>query len=466
MNASLSFIGLAGFLLAAAGASAQSRIQIDSIEPTALFPNAQPLRQLAWLKIDNRGPRCATCRIKVSLPGAETLSQKLDAPEGTSQQQLLVPDLRSPAELLVEIEDAGGQSLAARRQAWQPQRHWKIYIVHSSHEDLGYEDFIFRKQKDIADYMDLARRFSGPAGAMSSDHYSLETMLFKRNYIEERSEPAWRDLVDSYVKNGRMPLMGASSGVHTQWMDYEELARSTYEARREAVDRYGLDVKTFMMVDNPSASWSACQALADAGFRYLARWGQGWRTGGNNSYATTKIPALFWWQAPDGHNKLLYAWRSHYGLPLWYGQNYWNAGEGPEAAAQDLSRRLKEIESGKSLGPYPYDALINPSYSDHEIPKSTEPALAAWNKAYRYPEIRAAGTTEFFEYIEKNFNTELPVLSGELNNFSGDYSSIDPDSQGWKRRASRLLPLAEGLSTLAGAFQPGFFYPAQLIDRT
>jgi alpha-mannosidase len=462
----LSSLGLAGLLLATGGAAAQSRIEIDGIEPTALFPNAQPLRQVAWIELDNHGPACGACRIKVSLGDVEPVSQALKAPQGVSRQRLLIPDIASPSELSVEIQDSGGGSLATHHQIWMPQRHWKVYIVHSSHEDLGYEDFIFRKQKDIADYMDLARRFSGPAGAASNDHYTLETLLFMRNYIEERSESAWRELVDSHVKTDRMPLMGASSGVHTQWMDYEELARSTYEARREAKDRWGLDLKTFMMVDNPSTSWSACQALADAGFRYLARWGQGWRTGGNSNWATTKVPALFWWLAPDGHNKLLYAWRTHYGLPFWYGQNYWSPGEGVEAAAPDVSRRLKEIESGKSLGPYPYDALINPTYSDHETPKSVQPALAAWNHAYRYPEILAAGTTEFFEHIEKNFSAQLPVLSGELNNFSGDYSSIDPDSQGWKRRASRLLPLADGLSTIAGAFQPGFFYPSRLIDRT
>jgi alpha-mannosidase len=466
MSLSLTSIALAGLLLATGSAAAQSRLTIESIEPTPLFPNGQPLKQVAWMQVDHQGPACTACRIKVSMGGAETVTQPFNAPPGVSRQRLLIPDIASPAELTVEIEDAGGHSLASHRQNWTPQRHWKIYVVHSSHEDLGYEDFIFRKQKDIADYMDLARRFSGPDGPASSDHYTLETMLFKRNYIEERSEMEWRDLVDSHVKTGRMPLMGASSGVHTQWMDYEELARSTYEARREARDRWGLDIKTFMMVDNPSASWSACQALADAGFRYLARWGQGWRTGGNSNWATTKIPALFWWVAPDGHSKLLYAWRTHYGLPFWYGQNYWSAGEGVEAAAQDVSRRLKEIEGGKTLGPYPYDALINPNYSDHEAPKSTQAALAAWNNAYRYPEIRAAGTTEFFEYIEKNFAAQLPSLSGELNNFSGDYSSIDPDSQGWKRRASRLLPLAEGLATIAGAFQPGFFYPGGLIERT
>ena len=271
----LSSIGLAGFLLATGSAAAQTQIRIDSIEPTALFPNAQPLRQVAWMQVSNGGPACGACTVKVSVAGTQPFSQAFDAPQDVSRHRLLIPDISSQAELLVEIEDSAGRSLANRRQTWAPQRHWKIYIVHSSHEDLGYEDFIFRKQKEIADYMDLARRFSGPAGPASSDHYTLETLLFKRNYIEERSESAWRDLVNSHVKTGRMPLMGASSGVHTQWMDYEELARSTYEARREATDRWGLDLKTFMMIDNPSASWSACQVLAGRGLPVPGEMGAG-----------------------------------------------------------------------------------------------------------------------------------------------------------------------------------------------
>ena len=131
-----------------------------------------------------------------------------------------------------------------------------------------------------------------------------------------------------------------------------------------------------------------------------------------------------------------------------------------------MSRKLQEIEAGNTLGPYPYDALVNPYYSDHEVPHFKPATLAAWNNAYSYPEIRISSPTPFFEYIEKTYGAQLPTISGELNNFSGDYSTIDPNSQGWKRRAARLLPLAEGLDTIAQALNPSFFYPARLIDRT
>ena len=143
-------------------------------------------------------------------------------------------------------------------------------------------------------------------------HYNIETMVGARDYITERGETAWRNLVDTEIKTGNMSLLGAPSGVHSHWMDYEELARMTYPAQREMKDRYGLSFPTYMIVDNPSLSWSGAQVLADAGFRYVARWGQGWRSGGNNDYAHTQVPAIFWWVGPDGQHKVLFAWRSHY----------------------------------------------------------------------------------------------------------------------------------------------------------
>ena len=60
--------------------------------------------------------------------------------------------------------------------------------------------------------------------------------------------------------------------------------------------------------------------MAEAGFRYVARWGQGWRSGGNNNYERTKVPAFFWWEAPDGRSRVLFGWRSHYAMSFWYGQ--------------------------------------------------------------------------------------------------------------------------------------------------
>lgn len=444
-------------MVAALGATAQ--VRLVSVEPTVLFPRATPLRQVAMVTMLNEGKQAVEVMAETRIAGEQWRSAKAIAvPPGVSRQQVMVADTAAPGELAVTV-NAPGQAAMQWKGAWQPQRKWKVYIMESSHEDLGYEDWIFNKQKEVADYVDLAKHISGSAenqsamerAAVNRYQYTLETLVFYRNYIEEKGPVAWREVVEKYIKRGGMHLTGAPSGVHNHWMDYEELARNMYPGRVEMKQRYGLDLKTYLIVDNPSASWAAAQAAAQAGFKYIARWGQSWRTGGNNDYATTKVPALFWWQGPNGKDKVLYGWRSHYGTGFWFGQT--NAGNASRLSLGDMpeqyvSSYLKRVEGGSVLGPYPYDAIVEPAYGDHDVPYYDRGLLARWTNLYAYPEFRVTGVDPFFEYIEKKYAAQLPVLSGDLNNFSGDYATIDPESQGWKRRASRLLPLAEGLSVV------------------
>ncbi len=451
-------------------------LKIVSVEPTVLFPRATPLRQIAIVTILNDGQQNLEIGITAEVTGgASGPVAKLKVPPGTSQHRVLVPDLSTPAEVRFTAHEVDSTKVAAETTLpWQPQRKWKVFIVKSSHEDLGYENYIFKKQHDIANYIDLARDMSKSTENQSdlerkSDakfHYTMETLLFQRNYIEERGEPAWRDVVEKDIKTGHLYLMGAPSGVASHWMDYEEIARMTYPGRRDAKDRFGLDLKTFMIVDNPSLSWSGAQAVAEAGFKYVARWGQSWRSGNNNDYATTKLPALFWWEAPDGFHKVLFGWRSHYAMPFWYGQTGGGYSNLVDLASDHLSTLLKQVENGTTLGPYPYDALINPEYTDHDIPRFDGRVLSVWTEKYAYPDIRIGSPDHFFEYIEKNYGRRLPVLRGDLNNFSADYATIDPEAQGLKRQAARLLPVAEGLGALASALNPGYLLSPSFVDRT
>lgn len=456
----LQSLTLLALLCAPLVCSGQRSLQILKLEPTVLFPNAQPLHQLALLALLNSTGTPLRCRIQVQLGGSSPESGSVEElAAGYSTLRVPVPDIDAPQDLHLNVlAEQDGRVLATITQKWVPQRKWKVYIVHSSHQDLGYEDFLFKEQHEVANFIDIAQRLSDPRQSMGGGdyHYTLESMVFQRNYIDERSESQWRDLVEQHLKNGQMSLMGAPSGVHTHWMDYEELARMTYPARRESLDRFGLDIKTFMIVDNPSLSWAGAEAVAEAGFRYVARWGQGWRTGGNNDYEHTKLPALFWWLAPDGVHKVLFAWRSHYGLSFWYGQGAGGYGNLQDLASENVSNELKKIEEGSLLGPYPYDAVIYPSYVDHAIPHVDERVLPAWNKAYAYPKIFISSPTNFFEYMENKYGKDLPSLSGDLNNFSSDYATIDPESQGWKRQASRALPVAEGLSAIDAYLDPSY----------
>jgi len=469
-------LALSGFLNGqATGSQSPEKLRILSVKPTVLFPNREPLAQIAKLEIANSGEQIVA-EVRVLVAGvANAESQTLTILPDQGSYDILIPDLQTAAEVTVEIV-AEGRKLASHLQAWSPQRKWKVYVVKSSHEDIGYENYIFKKQRGIAGNIDLAREIARPRVIDASGtkrnvgyHYAMETILFQRNYLEERGEREWRKFIDEEVKSGGkgLSLMAAPSGVHTHWMDYEQLARVGYPARRETRDRFGLDLKTAFIVDNPSLSWSGAQAFAASGIKYVARFGQGWRAGGNVNYDRTKVPAIFWWEAPDREHKVLFAWTQTYPMIFWWGQTnggyYGDLGTLP---ARWVNNHLQMIEDGAIRGPYPYDAMIIPDYGDHETPKFDERIYRNWRAAYRFPEIKFEDPENFFSYIESKFGANLPTLRGDLNNFSADYSSIDPVSQGWKRSASRLLPAAEGLAALASLATPSFALLPSTVERT
>ena len=236
-------------LLAIPLAAQEQPLRILKLQPTPLFPRSEPLRQVANLQLYNRTARAMRCQVTVQLEKEAPIVSPLDVPAGASTHRVLVPDTAAPQELWLTVRNESDGLLIEHRQTWQPQRHWQVTIVKSSHEDLGYEDFIYKKQHNIANNIELGQFLSAPRENVtaaerdlnSQFHYTMETLLFQRNYIEERSEMAWRELVEKQIKPGYMHLMGAPSGVHSHWMDYEELARMTYPARREAKDRFGLD---------------------------------------------------------------------------------------------------------------------------------------------------------------------------------------------------------------------------------
>lgn len=469
----VSLLVVVALALASLPAFATDAVRILGLQPTVLFPNAEPLRQVSWLSVENTSPSALACELTVSVNGVPTgAPQALVVPPGVSQQNALVPDLAATTEIAVELR-VRDTVLARHTQRWEPQRKWKVFVVKSSHEDIGYEDFLWMKQKEIADFIELGRRLSMPSGVTADSgprleggyRYWLETLLFPRYYAEERSEVALRELIENAVKPGFLPLAGAPNGLHTHWMDYEELARMTYPGRRDMKDRFGLDLDTFAIVDNPSFSWSSVQALAGAGYKYAVRFGQSWRTGGNNNYETTKLPPVFWWEGPDARSRILYAWRSHYRIHFWFGQSDRAAADLAGLGAQSVNQELMAVQNGKALGPYPWNALLVPSYRDHETPAWDNRALAQWRATYRYPDLRIADPRDFMVEMERAHGADLPVLRGDLNNFSADYATIDPHSQGQKRRAARLLPLAEGLAAVASLRQSDFSLGPPEVDR-
>ena len=72
---------------------------------------------------------------------------------GESEQEVYLPDLRSPTELTFALH-AAEQIQDQRVMDWTPQKHWEIHMVHFSHHDLGYSDMPTELREEHAGFMD------------------------------------------------------------------------------------------------------------------------------------------------------------------------------------------------------------------------------------------------------------------------------------------------------------------------
>ena len=437
-------------------ADGAGRFRVISLTPTQLFPRSEPLRQLARLKLEHNDSRALSVRICVSMECLPARDVHIDnMPTGESTHDIEVPDISKPTGLRLEFYVNGAsQPTEVYETIWQPQRHWVVYVMRSSHTDIGYENYVHVKRPQLAEYVDHASRITDATWSepdASRYRWTIEHLYWLSWYLGERTWQRSREIVDDYIKTGKMGLPGCQAGVHSHWHSYELLCRSTYWGRRNFRDWLGLDSKLYITFDNPTTAWPMAQAWAKAGGRYILDARQGWRTGGKDAWHHTRVPRMFWWVGPNGYSKVLF-----YHMTGNYGEFRHILSSGYEGLLEQLPAFLKRFEDG-NYGEYPYDILLTAAYMDHVPPIDEEAQyVIEWNKRWRYPELRIDDPEKFLRLAEERYGPQIPVLSGDTNNWSADYAAIHPDAQGQKRMASYRMATAESLTSIARIFDPQF----------
>lgn len=429
-------------------------VEILRLEPTVFFPHGEPPMQVARLTLANRTGKPIDIQVRSSVAELDAPLESLgELPPGETTREILVPDIAVAGKLRVELLSIEGQTVAAHETAWQPQRHWVIYIVKSAHTDLGYEKSEFIKREELARYIDDARQITDDTWELADPsryRWTIEHLFWLRGCLDVRPWPWYRRLVDDYIKPGKMAVTAPVCGVHTHWHGLEQLCRSMYWGRRRVGDRLGLDLPLYYIVDNPSVAWPVAQAWAQAGGRYVTDCRQGWRTGGKDAFRHTGVPRVFWWVGPDGKSKVLFTYPASYGLFRSILQS------GYEGMLTKVPNFLRSIEDG-TYGPYPYELVLAPAYADHSPPREDESAgVVRWNEHWRYPELRIDDPTRFMAEMERRYGDQIPTLAGDMSNYSADYAAIDSNTFGLKRAAGLRLSVADGLASIARVLDPQY----------
>ena len=443
------------------------------VTPTALVSHDQPPMQRVNLSIACAEP-LQPCSLRV-WAGDQLIAEKPigKLEKGDNHVSVLLPEPGQKLSTRWELTRADTK-LAEQTLAWVPPRHWTLYVIKSSHVDIGLHDPQYKQRRMAVDYIDQARQLADKTADWpdaSRYRYIIEGMWWWSNYPKDRSEQAARDIVGRYVQKGLFDIGASHSGNHTQVYGLEELCRSAYTLR-DLRQRWKTPADTMIMADNNGITWPLVTAYADAGLKNLIFLPNAWnpKTIGSSRIDVgwdSKLPHIFYWQGADAKSRILVWANPHYhGSARAFGLN--TTREKPpfdvnlEAIAPQMARQLALLESR-----YPYDVWLVSNYKDNETPNLNFPETAkAWNARWRWPQLRTVGDlSEPFEKVEARFGDQIPTLRGDITGGWAQHPVSTPPLLAKKREADRLLPIAEILATLARLSDPKFIYPTLELNR-
>ena len=460
MIAIVSFCGLSSDAMAAS-----AKITGAKQKPW-IIKDGDALKSETDLTIDvAQGPFDAWVRI--SVPGKKDYMESLGSlPAGTTTKVAHVLELDKNGDsvtfALFNNADGTGTALDTQTYAQQKIRHWRLYVGHNSHLDIGYTDYQeVLNNKKWPGFWDQALQTDMPnSDAWPEDSkvrlevegvYQLDTTLRVRN-------ADWFENMRARLVQGRFAYGAAfANNAHSNW-GAEELARSAYYSERFFKDKTGVpSTKNIIMRDEPTLSWGVIDAVVEAGAKTFAIHHNSdhnpWR-------GTTAYPELFYAQGRNPANKLL-VWNS----PV---ENYCV----DELGFRDDLNKLVNGIANKLMGyqsdpRYPYDvAMVNFTNGGDNgpmVPKVYQNIKALNEKGYVFPRIINANYNQFFDDVAEKWGTVIPSFKGTIEDWWNFGAASTAYETGLNRANHDKLAAAEFAATLASVAVSDRRYPYEAL---
>ncbi len=397
-------------------------------------------KNMIYIKVED-WDFCNPYEVSIFVDQEQVYAEKIFAPELSA----MVPCYEKERVLVVRLtpfEDLPIES----EYLIAPPKHWKIPLLYSSHEDLGYCAYVEKLHYECYEYLKKAMEL---CLAHSDFRYMIEHYW-------------WLDAFDTYASNeekellkklfleNRIELNGVHSGVHTSWANSEQLVRQMYFSTIEAKEKYETSSKCAFYADLSGADSSIINAYADMGIKYVGFFANSFR----NCRENHNVPPIFWWEDKTGKSRLL-LWhqRAYRDGDLWGiwcdTQRQYNEGEFYFDKTKMLKTEKWLTQRIASQGDCEYDIFPISFYDDRELPTTMLLTVCEeMSKKWKYPKFRMEIPSVFMQELETKFGDKIPTLRGEISDQWADFATISPQLTSQKRELMRLAYNTEVLSTL------------------
>ncbi len=294
----------------------------------------------------------------------------------------------------------------------------EIILVFKTHFDIGYTDLVENVLKRYrTEMIDHALEVADRNRELPPEKQFVWTLpgwpLAKILEDWEGQTPERKERALQAFREGRFAVHALPFTLHSETVELEDLIRGL----RFASDlSRSIDVplpKDAKMTDVPSHTWVLPTLLKHAGIEFL-------HLGCNPASASPNVPALFWWEGPDGSRVLTMYSAANYGSGITPPDDW------------PYKTWLALIHTGDNHGPP----------SPEEVSRLLDEAKEKMPEAT----VRIGRLSDFAEAILKE-HAELPVVRGDMPDSWIHGPMCDPEGEKIARNARPKMVASEMIDT-------------------
>ncbi len=466
------FLSLTLMLVCAGAFCAYAAVTVNSATQRVLIIDDNGLKSETALSLANSSAALAAW-IKISVPGKTPDIQSLGTlATGTSTKNVYVPELNADNDSVTfefyNNAGATGTPLGARPMAQRKIKHWKVYVAHDMHLDIGYTNYQETLiNQTFPGYQDQNFTYISATNAWAPNdqfRYKAEgSFLYLRSVWNSRSAD-WIETLKTYLASGRMAYAAGYMHECFEGVGTEQIARFNYFSERFAKDKFGIaSTNVLYKSDDPGLSWANVDALAGSGIKYFMMRFNDDR--GASQWDITAYPRMFYMQGRVPEHKILAYDGPHYAVDEYAFQN--------ASSTTPYNNIMTTINNGQFTSNYPYDAYVSDftcascGYDNAPLNTIVKDNIKAVNALFVdaqgrkcvYPQVASSTIGEFFVHIDSAFSSIIPVFKGTIENWWNWGAASTAYETGLNRLAHEKLPAAESFCTFAAIGAANQKYP-------
>lgn len=345
----------------------------------------------------------------------------------------------------------------------QPVIPRDIYLVHHSHNDIGYSNLqtevVKIQNKNIYDALNLIDR-TKDYPPDSRFKWNIESLWAVENFLGVARETDKQRFITA-VKGGSIALSANYANILTGLCTPEEM-NWIVEYADSLRKWYGLPINTAMQTDIPGMSWSMVDAYSSNGVRYLSE-GPNFMPdlpdGGDRIGSTLREQGdkPYWWKGTTGRDSIL-VWTAGHGYSDWHS---FTAGAIKERGTRKIAAYMNELAAKG----YPYDMVqwrYNIVSDNGPVDSTISDFVRDWNEKYTSPHLILANVNDMMARFEAKYGKQIPTWSGDFIPYweDGAYSTAKEEGDVHVLSAQRSN-LIDAAKILNKPIDPHLLYRAQ-----